>query len=109
MPRLGGANEIVVGQVQDGGHLTKAQRVAVSQSTRGQPCLLSGLFHLQTVFVGAGEEVHVLAIEALKARDGVGCYRLVGVAHVRRSIGIGNRRRNVEFLLPAHSSRFRSC
>src|SRR5581483_3147996 len=55
-----------------------------------------GLDHLQTVFVGAGQEEYVLAVEPLKARQRIGCNRFIGVADMRRAIGIGDRGCDVE-------------
>ena len=43
-------------------------------------------------------------IDTLEASDGVGCDHLIGVADMRRSVGIGDRRRDVELWL-CHKSR----
>src|SRR5581483_6643660 len=55
-----------------------------------------GLDHLQTLFVGAGQEEYVLAVEPLKARQRIGCNRFIGVADMRRAVGIGDGGRDVE-------------
>ena len=71
-----------------------------SASARGvRPSLTRRLLHLQAVLVGAGEEEHVLAVEPLEARDRVGGDRLVGMADMGRPVGVGDGRRDVEFLL----------
>ncbi len=49
-----------------------------------------GLLHFQAVLVGAGQEEHIIAVEPHEAGNRVGCDRLVGVADMGRSIGIGN-------------------
>ena len=100
--RLGGADEVVVGEVQRRGHLAEALGVAVGERARRQALLGRRLLHLQPVLVGAGEEEDVLAVEPLEARDGIGGDRLVGVADVRLAVGIGDGRGDVEFRLPAH-------
>ena len=40
-------------------------------------------------------KIDVVAVEPLEARDGVGRDRLVGVADMRRAVGIGDRGRDV--------------
>ena len=50
------------------------------------------------MLVGAGLEAHVAALAALEARDRVGGDRLIGVADVRRTVGIADRGRDVEGL-----------
>jgi hypothetical protein len=105
VPRLGGADELVVGQIQGRRHLAKARRIAVGKGTRAQPFLLRRLLHLQTVLIGASEEEHVLAVEALEARYRVGRDRLVGMTDMRHPVGIGDGRRDVKFCLPAHGGR----
>jgi hypothetical protein len=47
------------------------------------------------MLVGSGQKENVLAIESLKARERVGRDRFIGVADMRRTIRIGDRRRNV--------------
>ena len=62
-----------------------------STSSRGRELLLRrGLQHLDAVLVGAGEEEHVVAVEPHEAGDRVGGDRLVGVADMRRAVGIGD-------------------
>ena len=100
--RLGGADEVVVRQAEQPGHLAEALGVAVGQLARRQALLGGRLLHLQPVLVGAGEEIDVLAVEALKARDGIGGDRLVGVADMRLAVGIGDGRGDVELRAPAH-------
>jgi hypothetical protein len=106
--RLGGADEIVVGEVQRRGHGAEALRVAVGELARRDAFLDGRLLHLEAMLVGAGQEEHVLAVEPLEARDRIGGDRLVGVPDVRRPVRIGNGRGDVEFRFPAHGGRFRS-
>ena len=98
------ADEVVVGQAEQPRHLAEPLGVAVGKLARGQSLLRRRLLHLEAVLVGAGQEVDVLAVEPLEARDGVGRDRLVGVADMRHAVGIGDRRRDVEFRAPAHGT-----
>ena len=95
MAVLGGADELVVRQVEPLHHRLEARHVALDQFARREILLAGGLLHLDAVFVGAGEEEHVVAIEPHEAGDRVGGDRLVGVADVRHAVGIGDRRRDV--------------
>ena len=108
VPGLRGADEVVVGEAERRGQLPEPLRVAVGQRAGGKALLLRRLLHLEAVLVGAGQEVDILPVQPLEARDGVGRDRLVGMAEVRRAVGIGNGRGDVELLLPAHGGRFRS-
>jgi hypothetical protein len=47
------------------------------------------------VFVGAGEEVHVIVVEPHEARDRIGRNGFVGVPDMRRAVRIGDRGRQV--------------
>ena len=88
--RLGGADEVVVGQAERRDHLLEQRRIAVGQLARRE--LLPGgrLAHLRAVLVGAGQEIDVAAVEPLEAGDRVRGQRLVGVADVRRTVRVGN-------------------
>ena len=59
---------------------------------RREPFAGCRLLHLLTMLVHAGDEKHVIAVEPLEARNGIGGNPLIGVADVRRAIGIGNGR-----------------
>ncbi len=87
MARFGRADEVVVGEIERGGHVAEARGIAVGEFARGDAFLQRGLLHLQPVFVGAGEEENVLAVEAFEAGDGVGRDGFVGVADVGRAVG----------------------
>ena len=79
-------------------HGLEARHVALDQFPRRQLLLGGGLQHLAAVLVGAGEEEHVMAVEPHEAGDRVGGDRFVGVADMRRAVGIGDRRGDVEGL-----------
>ncbi len=96
MARVGRADEIVIGDVQRLGHRLEARRIALGELGRRDAGLGGGLLHLQAVLVDAGQEEHVIAVEPLEARDGVGRDRLIGMADMGLAIGIGNRRGDVK-------------
>ena len=54
------------------------------------------------MFIGTGQEIDILAVMALKARQRIGGDQLIGMADMRLAIGIGNRSRYVEAVLVAH-------
>ena len=56
-------------------------------------------FDLLAVLVGAGEEHHVIALQALVAGDGVGGHGAVAVADVQLVRGVVDRRGDIKRLL----------
>ncbi len=68
---LGGADEVVVGDVEVAPELLELGELAVAPLLGGHAVLGCGLRDLLAVLVEAGEEVHVLAVEAVEAGDGV--------------------------------------
>jgi len=95
--RLGGANELVVGDAELFVHLAEDGRVAVGKLLRRDAFGLGVLLHLQAVLVGAGQEEHILAVQPLEARQDVGGDDVVGVADMRLAVGVEDRRGDVEF------------
>ena len=93
---LGGADEVVVGDVEAVPRLPEAGGVAVGLLLGRDAGRLGGLGHLQAVLVGAGEEVGVVAEEAVPAGQGVGDHRRVGVPDVGGVVHVVDRRRDVE-------------
>ena len=75
---------------------------AVGELLRRDPLLRRGALDLLPVLVGAGEEAHVVAAQALVAREDVGHDRRVDVPDVRQVVDVVDRRRDVERL--RHSS-----
>ena len=73
---------------------TMARKRGTLRSTSSRavmPSLRRGLLDLLAVLVGAGQEEHVVAVEPLEARDGVGRDHLIGVADMRHAVRIGDR------------------
>ncbi len=88
---FGGADEIVVRAFELFHHGLEARYVALDQLPRRQVLLGRRLQHLDAVLVGAGEEEHVAAVEPVKASDGIGSDRFIGVADMRRAVRVGDR------------------
>ena len=73
------------------------RRDILSANARGStPSRTRRLGHFQAMLVGAGLEPHVAALAALETRHRVGRDRLIGMADVRRAVGIADRGRDVE-------------
>ena len=90
--RLGGANEVVVGDVQVCPGGDEPLSGGVGPGLGGHPVLPRRLGHLGPVLVGAGEEEHVVAEEAVPPAERVGVHRRVGVPDVRRVVDVVDRR-----------------
>ena len=76
--------------------LLELRGVEVGEFAGADALFLGGLLHLQTVFVRAGHEERVFAVQALEPRDRVRCDVFVCVADVRLAVGVGDRRGHVE-------------
>jgi hypothetical protein len=76
----------------------------VCQSARIDASVARRLGHLEPMFVGAGHEEHVAAIEPVEARDRIRGDRLVGVADMRAPVGVADSGGDVERL--GHRSGF---
>ena len=92
---FGGVDEFVVRAFQQLHHRLEQWHVAVEQLPRRQAFARGGLLNFLSMLVGSGEEKHVVTVEPHEAGDRVGGDRLVGVADMRRAVGVGNRRGDV--------------
>jgi hypothetical protein len=90
MTGLGGTDEAVERNVQPLVHLLEASGIAGREIGDSHALLFGSLDHLQTMLVGAGQEEHVLAVEALEARQRVGRDRFIGVADMGRAVRVGD-------------------
>ena len=97
-----GMDEVVIRAIHPLHHRLEARHVAIQQLARRQLLFGRCLLDFLAVFVGAGEEVDVIAIEPHKARDGIRGDRLIGMANMRRAIRIGDRGRDVKRRLVRH-------
>ena len=98
MAGLSGAHDVVGARVQHLAHRGEFLRDAVDEGLRRNPLLRGGLLNFQAIFVHAGDKQHVAPVEPHEALDRVGRDALIGVADMRRAIGVGDGGRNVETL-----------
>ena len=92
---VGRADELVVRGVHDVPVRADDLRDLVDVFLRRDAGGLRLFLDLLAVLVGAGLEEHVVALEALEARDAVGEHDLIRVADVRAARGVGDRRRDI--------------
>ena len=95
---LGGADEVVVGDVEQLPRVPEALDGLVGPLPRRDAVGLGRPLDLQAVLVGAGEEEDVVAEEPVPAGHRVGRHRRVGVPDVGRVVHVVDRRRQVEAL-----------
>ena len=103
---LGGADEVIVGAVERPDHGLKFRRHFIDELFGRLALFLGRLDDLLAVFVHPGEEHNVITVQPLEAGQRVGGQGLVGVADVRRAIGIGNGGGDIELAL-AHGGALR--
>ena len=89
--RLGGADEIVVGDLQLFPDLLKNGNDAIGQRLRLNFLILSRFHHLDAVLVGAGEEKRVVAGQAVIAGECVGAESGVHVAEMGFGVWVIDR------------------
>ena len=93
---LGGADEVVVADVEQLPGLAEAGAGAVGLLLGGDAVGLGRALHLEAVLVGAGEEEDVVAEQAVPAGEGVGGDRRVGVPDVGHVVHVVDRGGHVE-------------
>ena len=96
MPRLRGAHDVVGAGVQHVAHRLELGRDAIDECLRRYAFARSGLLDLQAVLVHAGDEQGVAPVEPHESLDRIGRDALVGMADMRRAIGVRDRRCDVE-------------
>ncbi len=96
MPRLGGADVIVVADGKVAQHRTEADGHLVHELLGGDAALLGGLLDLLAVLVEPRQEVHLASGHAGVAGDHVGQHLLIGMAQVRSAVGVVDRGGDVE-------------
>ena len=96
MARLGGADEVVVGDVERVPLLPEYPGHRLHQRGRLDALRLGRALDLQPVLVGTGEEEHLVAEEAVPAGEYVGRDRRVGVPDVGHVVHVIDRGRDVE-------------
>src|SRR4051812_18600870 len=88
MPRVRGANEMIVADVQPVPRGFEALRILVAMRLRGYAALFSGLLDLLPMLVRAGQEERLVAQKLVVARQHVGQYGGVGVPDMRRVVDV---------------------
>ena len=88
--RLGGAHDVIGARIQRIAHLFELGGGTVGQLLGRDAVARGRLLHLLAMLVHAGDEQHIAPIEAHEALDGIGRDPLVGVADMRRTVGVGN-------------------
>src|SRR5690606_21038023 len=86
MPRLGGADEIIVGSVEQLGHLAELVGIPLRKCGRFDAFRPRRLLHLLTVFVSTRQEEDVLTVETLETRHGIRRDQLIGMADMRLAV-----------------------
>ena len=92
------ADEAIVRDVKSVAHLLEKTRHFVRKCARLDAFAARCLRHFQPMLVGAGLEADVAALRALEARDRVGGNRFIGMADMRRAVGVADRGGDVEGL-----------
>ena len=103
--RLGRAYDVVGAGVQQFAHRLEFAGDPVDESLRRHSLARRGLLNLEAVFVHARDEQRLTPVEPHEPLDRVGRDALVGVADMRRAVGVRDRGRNVE---TAHARRPRA-
>ncbi|CAI8167243.1 MAG: Uncharacterised protein [Pseudidiomarina mangrovi] len=95
MPILGGANEVVVGEIEVGRQLTKNSRNLVGKLLRRNALGFCRPLDLLPVLIRASEKMHVIAVQTLEPRHDIGGQRGVRVTNVGTVVDVVDRRRDV--------------
>ncbi len=96
MARLGRADERVIRDVERASHLGKARRVAIGERLHRNTLAGSSLEHFLPVLIGPGEEKDIFSLQPHEAGNRIRCQQFIGMADMRRTIGIGDGGGDVE-------------
>ena len=102
MARLGGANEVVIGDAEQPPEFLKARDNAVDVLKGRHALLLRRLLNLLPVLIRAGQKEHIAAREPLEPRNRVRNRRAVRVPDVQLRAWVVNWCGNVKWSLSAH-------
>src|SRR5690606_18969746 len=87
----------VVRTVEHAAHALECRCIAVGQFARRDAFLARALQHLDAMFVRAGQEPDILAVEALETRQSVGRNQLISMSDMRLAVRVSNRGGDIEF------------
>ena len=99
---IGRADEAVVADVHQLPQILDALGAlhdVINKLLRGDAGLLGLQLDLLAVLIGAGQELDIVALQALVAGHGIGCHSAVGMADMQLIAGVIDRRSDVEFFL----------
>jgi hypothetical protein len=96
VPRLGGANEVVVGELQRPRELPPVVRQPVAIRLRILAFALRDLLDLLPMFIEARQKERVVAEAALRACDHIRGDFFIGMAQVGLAVDVIDRGRDVE-------------
>jgi hypothetical protein len=91
VPLLRGADEVVVGDVAGAAQIAELDGDLVDVLLRRDAAGACRLLHLLAVLVEPGEEMDFVPHQPAEPRDDVGQHLLIGVAEVRRAVGVIDR------------------
>ena len=95
MARLGGANEVVVGDLQQLGSVSEQHARGVDLFLGRHPVGLRRPLNLETVFVGSRQHHRVVAQQAMPSSKRIGVDGCIGVADVGCVVDVVDRRGDV--------------
>ena len=95
---IGGTDEVIVGGIHAVPDAADVACHVVNVVLGGDPCCLCQFFDLLTVFIGTGHEENVITALTLIAGNGVGHNDFVGIADMRLTGRIGDRRCQIKLL-----------
>ena len=97
-----GAHDVVRTRRSAVAHRRELPCGAVGELLRGEARAGCRALHLLAMFVHPGDKQDIVPVEPLKAGNRIGRDPLIGMADMRRAIGVGYRGRNIEGRAPTH-------
>ena len=95
MARFRGADEIIIGKAKRASQVAKMLAHLIREGLRFHPRIARGLFNLLAMLIRAGQEKHLMPLQAPPARQHIRRHRGIGMADMRLVIHIINRRCDV--------------
>jgi hypothetical protein len=95
---FGGADEIVIGTAERCHHVFEQLRHLLDEFGGAAALLAGRLLDLLAVFIGAGQEQDVIAVEPFEAGKRIRCQHFIGMADMGSAIRIRNGGGDIELL-----------